>query len=356
MVSGAEVRLGVDGRLARGELRELYSFSAGVPTRRRVAGGETFNSGLFAEAAWASVRLTLSGGARLDHWRISDGELVERLLSTGQATRDDEYPDRSGWRPTARAAALLDISGGFSLRSAAYLAWRLPTLNELFRPFRAGADATAANPELRPERLAGIEAGIRHRRGGVDLSFTAFANRLADPIANVTLGHGPGIFPGVGFVAGTYRQRLNVAAVKVRGIEASGEARVGFWTLRAGVSHTDAEVKAVGPAAALDGLRPAQTPDLMLTGGVSWDKDGRSVSVAIRHVGMQFEDDLNSEKLAPATTIDAFLGWPLGQRAQLVLRGENLLNETIVAGIADDRVIEQGTPRTFSIGLRLLSR
>jgi vitamin B12 transporter len=350
-----ELRIGLDGRLTSGESRELYSFAAGEPTRRRVAGGMTLNAGLFAEAAWTSDRLTLSGGARLDRWRISDGELVERLLSSGQPTRDDHYPNRGGWRPTARVAALFDAGGGFSLRSAAYLAWRLPTLNELFRPFRAGPDATAANPELRPERLSGFETGLRHRRGAIQMSLTAFANRLSDPIANVTFGQGPGTFPGVGFVAGAYRQRLNVAAVKVRGIEASGEARAGFWTLRAGASYTDAEVKAAGPAAALDGLRPAQTPDLVLTGGIGWEKGQQSVSLAVRHVGAQFEDDLNSEKLAPATTLDAFLGWPLGRRAQLILRGENLLNETVVAGIGDDGAIERGTPRTIWVGLRLLS-
>ena len=144
----AELRLGLDARFTRGESRELYAFSAGEPTRRRVAGGDTSNAGMFAEAAWTSRRWTLSGGARLDHWRISDGELVERLLATGVATRDDDYPNRSGWRPTARLAALVDLGGGLSFRSAAYLAWRLPTLNELFRPFRAGPDATAANPRF----------------------------------------------------------------------------------------------------------------------------------------------------------------------------------------------------------------
>ena len=161
---------------------------------------------------------------------------------------------------------------------------------------------------------------------------------------------------GVGFVAGAYRQRFNIAAIKVRGIEASGEARTGAWSLRAGASLTDAKVKAAGPAAALDGLRPAQTPDLILTGGASWEKDRRSASLAIRHVGSQFEDDLNGEKLGPATTIDAFLGWPLGRRAQLILRGENLLDETVVAGIADDGAVERGTPRTVWVGLRVVSR
>ena len=41
----------------------------------------------------------------------------------------------------------------------------MPTLNELFRPFRAGADATAANPDLDPERLAGAEAGLDYAKG-----------------------------------------------------------------------------------------------------------------------------------------------------------------------------------------------
>jgi outer membrane receptor protein involved in Fe transport len=188
------------------------------------------------------------------------------------------------------------------------------------------------------------------------MSLTAFVNRLADPITNVTIGQGPGVFPGVGFVAGDYRQRLNVGAVKVRGIEASGEARSGSWTLRLGASFTDAEMHANGAASALDGLRPAQTPNIVLTGGLSWEKDRRIVSLAVRHVGGQYEDDLNRQKLAPATTVDAFVGWPLGQRVQLVLRGENLLDETIVAGIADDGVIERGTPRTIWVGIRFSSR
>jgi vitamin B12 transporter len=161
---------------------------------------------------------------------------------------------------------------------------------------------------------------------------------------------GSGSLPGRTASAST-SQRSRFA-----GIEASGEARTGAWSLRAGASLTDAKVKAAGPAAALDGLRPAQTPDLILTGGASWEKDRRSASLAIRHVGSQFEDDLNGEKFGPATTIDALLGWPLGRRAQLILRGENLLDETVVAGIADDGAVERVTPRTVWVGLRVVSR
>lgn len=349
---GVELRVGADARFTAGESREFYAFAEGEPTRRRVAGGDSGTQGLFAEATWTGGPLVLSGGGRLDHWQISGGELVERLFATGEATRDDRFPGRSGWRPTARAAVLVDVGSGISLRSAAYLGWRMPTLNELFRPFRAGPDATAANPSLDPERLAGAEAGVRYSSGGIDLSLTGFANRLSGAIANVTLGHGPGIFPGVGFVAGDYRQRLNIDSVKVRGIEASGEARSGPWSLRLGASYSDAEVAAHGTAAALDGLRPAQTPRLMLTGGVVWESGGRAASLLVRHVGPQFEDDLNRRRLSPATTFDAFAAWPITERLQLIARGENLLDETVMATLGDDGSVERAAPRTFWIGLR----
>lgn len=352
-----QLRLGGDARRTEGESRELYFFVDGEPTRRRRAGGETFAAGLFGEATATLGALALSGGARLDRWRISRGELVETTIATGQSLRDEHYPSRGGWLPTARASAVVEAGAGVSFTSAAYLGWRLPTLNELFRPFRAGADATAANPLLDPERLAGFEVGARYRRAGVSLSATAFANRLSNSIANVTLAEGPGIFPGVGFVGrgGEYRQRQNLDSVRVRGLELSAEVRRGPLTASAGASFTDAKVRSDGPAAALDGPRPAQTPRVGLTGGLAGDKDGRSLSVLVRHVGPQFDDDLNRDRLPAATTFDAFAAWPLTRNLQIFARGENLLDELVVAGIGGDRSVERAAPRTFSIGVRFRS-
>jgi outer membrane receptor protein involved in Fe transport len=249
--SGIELRLGGDVRSASGESRELFAYVAGEPTRRRRAGGDSLTAGLFAEATADLGPLTLSGGGRLDGWRILDGKLVEREIASGAFLRDERYPGRSGWRPTGRIGVVYDAGPGFSLRSAAYLGWRLPTLNELFRPFRAGADATAANPLLDPERLRGAEVGARYSKAGVTLSATAFANRLSDAIANVTLGQGPGVFPGVGFVAegGAFRQRQNLDAIRVEGIEASAEVSHGALSANLGASLTHARIEGAGPAA-----------------------------------------------------------------------------------------------------------
>ena len=347
-----QVRVGADARFSTGETRELYSYVSGEPTRRRIAGGSSLTEGLFTEGSLARGALTLSAGARLDHWQISSGKLLEWLLATNSSTRSDRYPKRDGWLPTARAGAVLKVDGALSLRSAAYLGWRMPTLNELFRPFRAGADATAANPFLDPERLAGAELGVEYARGGISLSLTGFANRLSNAIANVTLGHGPAVFPGVGFVSGAYQQRENLDAIKVRGIEASAEAKRGAWSFRLGASYTDAHVLAKGSAARLEGLRPAQTPQLILTAGAGWTSGDRAIELEVRRVGAQFEDDLNQRRIRPATIANGFLAWPLGKRVQLVVRAENLLNETVIAGLNGDDSVERATPRTLWLGLR----
>jgi outer membrane receptor protein involved in Fe transport len=352
---GFELRFGADTRRTTGESRELSNYVSGEPTRRRRAGGETWTAGGFAEAAADVGSLTLTGGARIDHWQVSGGHLLERTIATGLVTRDDRFAKRDGWLPTARGGAVLSLGQGFSLRTAAYLGWRMPTLNELFRPFRAGLDATAANPNLNPEKLRGVEAGADLRRGEIHFALTAFVNRLSGAIANVTLGQGPGAFDGVGFVGagGTYRQRRNVDAVKVRGIEGSAEWNRGPWSVRAGASLTHARMEAHGASAFLDGLRPAQTPNFSATLGGGWTDGAKSAQLVIRRIGSQFEDDLNTRTLHAATTFDAFASWPLTKRLQLVARGENITNKLVEAGINGDGSIERATPRTLWVGLRL---
>jgi len=353
--AGIELRLGVDTRRTKGETRELANYVAGQPTRRRIANGQTWTGGLFIEGSTVVGGVTFSTGARLDRWQVSDGRLFEQTIATGVVTRNDEYAARHGWLPTARGGLLAPIGGGFTVRGAAYLGWRMPTLNELFRPFRAGLDATAANADLDPERLAGAEVGVEFHRGSWRLSLTGFANRLRDAIANVTLAQGPGSFPQVGFVAagGAFRQRKNLDAVSVRGLEASAEWTHGPWSVRAGASLTHARMDASGAAAFLNGLRPAQTPKFAATLSASWEKGGKGAEFVLRRVGRQYEDDLNTRVLNGATTLDAFASWPLTRRLQLIARAENLTNALVMAGIGGDGAIERATPRTIWIGLRL---
>jgi outer membrane receptor protein involved in Fe transport len=351
-----ELRLGGDWRRTEGETRELFAFVAGAGTRGRVAGGRTQTLGGFAEGAWTGDAVTVTAGGRIDRWSIADGRLHERMLATGAVLTDTAFRDRSGWEPTGRAGIAWRAGEGLTLRSAAYLGWRLPTLNELYRPFRVGVDATAANAGLAPERLEGIEAGLDWRpAAGARIGATLFANRLEDAIANVTMGRGPGLFPGVGFVAagGDYRQRDNLDAIVAKGVEVDARYASGAWTLSAGWSWTDAQVRASGTASALDRLRPAQTPRHSLSSTLAWAGDGARASLTARYAGAQFEDDLNRQRLRGAFTLDAGGLLPLGRKVAIEARAENLANARVLAGISGDGIEERATPRTLWIGLRL---
>jgi vitamin B12 transporter len=108
-----------------------------------------------------------------------------------------------------------------------------------------------------------------------------------------------------------------------------------------------------GAAVLLDGLRPAQTPNLAATLAGGWEQGGKGAQLIVRRVGAQYEDDLNTRTLHAATMFDAFASWPLNERLQLVARGENITNKLVETGINGDGSIERATPRILWIGLRL---
>ncbi len=355
---GAELRLGGEWRRTTGETRELFTYVAGNPTRLRRAGGASDTFGAFAEASWqASPDLLLTGGGRVDRWTLTDGRLRETVLATGAPLTTTDFANRSGWEGTGRLGFAWDAASLLTLRGAGYLGWRLPTLNELYRPFRVGADATAANAALAPERLQGVELGLDWEIFTLQLGATVFWNRLDNAIANVTLARGPGTFPGVGFVsaAGSFNQRQNLDAVEARGIEIEARADVGVFNFAAAYSYVDAEVRAGPGQAAIDGLRPAQVPRHFATGSVGWFPQGNDsgVNLTARYVGSQFEDDLGLLALDDALTLDARAALRISRNLLVELRGENLFDATVQAAISGPGIIERGMPRTIWLGVKL---
>tara|TARA_R100000501_G_scaffold4652_1_gene9932 strand:- start:21870 stop:23864 length:1995 start_codon:yes stop_codon:yes gene_type:complete len=343
-----ELRLGTDWRHTAGETKERFNFDGTRLASGRTAGGRSNTVGLFVEDSWQTTEdLTLTAGARVDRWWLDDGRLVEEGAVTS-------FGDRSGWEPTGRLAAAYDATPALKLRAAGYVGWRLPTLNELYRPFRVGPDATAANAALRPEESRGVEAGFDYQPlSTARLSVTGFVVRAKDMISNITLGEGPGVFPGSGFVFGSYRQRLNLDAVDSRGIEASAQAEIGRLTLTASYAFTDAEQKGSGPTAAQDGFRPPQIPEHSAFAGarVGLGESG-SVGASLRYVGPQFEDDLEQRPLDDFVQLDASAVLPVARGVALTLAGENLTDSRIEDGIDARGALSLAQPRTLWVGIR----
>ncbi|WP_077147620.1 TonB-dependent receptor [Sphingopyxis sp. KK2] len=335
------LRIGADWRRTTGRTEEDFFFSGVTPGRHRIAGGSSDTVGAFAE--WTSgdaadgLLWTLSG--RVDRWWLGTGYRLERNIG-GSMITDLNFNAREGWEGSGRAGVRW-TSEFFSLRAAAYRGWRLPTLNELYRPFRVGAEVTTANEMLKPERLWGGEVGADWDNGSTKLSATLFANHLSDAIANVTL-------------APNLNQRQNLDAIDSKGIEFSAEQVIGPATLRVTYAFTDAEVDASGLAANLDGRRPAQIAKH--GGSVSVRANGRGPFggfATLRYIGKQNEDDLGLLVLGDALTLDAGLSWHLSDAVSIEARGENLFDELVPAAISSAGIVERATPRTLWAGVRV---
>ncbi|HEY7806339.1 MAG TPA: TonB-dependent receptor [Croceibacterium sp.] len=335
---GHTLRLGADFRRSHGKLAEdAYSGATGLKTASHFAGGTNTDWGLFAEDDWELGPVTLTGGVRGDRYTIRNG-YYRSVNAAGVTTIDNTFPNRSDWQVSWRGGAVFHATKALQLRAAVYTGLRLPTLNELYRPFVVFPVTTHANAALKPERLFGYEGGLDWQATpGVKFSLTAFDNRLKDAITNVT-------------VDATNNMRENIPAIRAKGVELTGEAHLGRFGFDGSLAYTHAREHA--PGADLDGFRPSQTPAWDESASVSYrPKDRMLFSATVRHVGRQFEDDQETYVLPAATTVDLFAQVPLFEKLSFVARAENLFDAKVVtrnqAGSED-----LGTPQTFWAGFR----
>lgn len=334
------LRLGADYRRSKGRMEETgYNATTGAVTTHNRAGGTNGDLGLFVEHDWTLGDIILTAGARADRWTVRDGYYQQRNGS-GTLLTDNRFAGKSGWDASFRGGVLANLGEMLRLRGAAYSGVRLPTLNELYRPFVVFPVRTEANAELGVEKLRGFEAGIELQPSkGVSLALTAFDNRVKHAIANVT-------------IAQNLRQRQNIDEIRAQGLELSASVERGPISLSGTLAYTDAKVRENGIDDTLDGNRPAQTPKWAATGTLAWQPRANwLVSLTLRHTGRQFEDDLETDVLPAATTLDAFARVPLWDRLNLVLRGENLFDEKIITRNQGGS-IDLGVARTVWAGLR----
>jgi outer membrane receptor protein involved in Fe transport len=346
--SDAVTTLGLDARRVEGETREsfLYSVPLTAFTRDRRAGGEQTFVGLFARHDRALLpTLHASAGARLDRWQNTGGFRRERNTTTNALTLDQHFPDQDGTEFSPNLGLVWQPTPDFRARASAYQAFRVPTLNEYYRPFRVGAVTTNANPDLVPETLTGFETGLDFGRPDAPLgaSLTAFVNELSEAVTNVT-------------IAPNTRERRNLDHVRVQGLEASVRARPhATLTLEAAYLFTDARVTDPGSAApsSLDGNRLAQVPRHTVTTTLDWRAPlDLRVTARARWFSAQYEDDENTLRLAPAATVDLGVSRRFGRHWELFIAIENLFDTEVETGRTTAGVVSIAPPRWSRAGLR----
>lgn len=355
------LEFGVDSRRMSGETNERFRNLGAGFTRQRRAGGDQWTLGLYGEYAYEADWGALSATLRYDRWRTYGGERLEASIEEGPADfsnplREDEIEDRSGGVWSGRIGAEVPLTGAVNLRTAAYKSWRLPTLNEFYRPFRVVNDITEANPNLTPETLYGIEIGFDYEPlNTVKGSVTFFRNWLHDGVGNVTIGFGPGFFELGGFVpaGGVLRQRANIDRSVTDGIEVHGALDLqSGWALTARYLYARARVTRFDARPELKGLRPVQTPRHSASLGAQYDgSDAWSASAELRYASSQFDDDLNTRRLDGIVTVNAGAEVGLSDTLSLTARIENLFDAKVVSAVTADGLETLAQRRFWRVGL-----
>jgi outer membrane receptor protein involved in Fe transport len=292
----------------------------------------------------ATASLSLTAGARADHWRNDDGR--QATWTSAKPSRvTTQLPTRSDEAFSPRVSAVYRFERDVIVTASAYRAFRAPTLNELYRSFRVGNVITQASADLRAERVTGTEGGFRFSPAGSRFRASArfFWMDMTNPVANVTIGS----------VEGTIlRQRRNLGSIRSAGAELEAEVSLRHDVLvHAAYLFDRATVTAFPADPRLVGRLVPEQPRLGGSFRVQAVEPFGTFAVQARWAGAQYDDDLNQFALAAYGTIDAFASRRVSRIAQVFVAGENLANSQYEIAMTPVAMI--GWPRSVRIGIRI---
>jgi outer membrane receptor protein involved in Fe transport len=347
---------GADFRQIDGATNEKASFIGGRFTRLRHAGGEQGQAGLFVSAGYeAASKTRVDASLRGDAWWLENGKRLETSLVTGLPLRTDLQPDRDGIEPSFSLALTHPLTDDLELGFSAGTSFRLPTLNELHRPFRVRNDITEANPALDPERFYSVEGTLDWKPADC-LSFDAsvFHHWIRDAIANVPVTDPAQIAAIFGTIpaGGSGSQRQNVDEARVLGVQAGMEWKPrevltlglkGIW------SETEFAESSKQPL--LEDKPFPQAPDLRLIASADWHAMERlTLSAGYEYGSHQFDDALAARRIPSYTSARIGATWKVREDLLLHARVDNLFDEEIATGLSTDGIRTIAGPRSLWVG------
>jgi len=275
--------------------------------------------------------LRVGGGTQLQHGVYGQADATLGWLKLFAGVRHSFAGEGSRF---------LSPSGGFvagkkrlRARASVYRSFRAPTLNELYRDFKAGNTTTKANPALLPETLWGAEAGFDFVGENSTVRVTAYRNALDNLITNVTLNSSP---------TAIVRARANAAAALSRGVEAEFRQRLRDFTGELKYLYVESRY--------VTGFRVAQIPKHQGTAQLTYHRGGTFASAGLRTYAYQFDDDLNVYRLPGYASLQFVLHRHLARALSAEVALENALNRQFYTAFTPTPNI--GAPRLWHVGLR----
>ncbi|MGA2360473.1 MAG: TonB-dependent receptor [Terriglobales bacterium] len=324
-------------------------YSSGAHTHNTAAGGRQRTLGWFGEDILRlRQKWTIILAGRFDDWSNFNDSSICTPVSGTCTSPSTLYPARNATAFDPRLSVLRSLNSHVSLTASMYRAFRAPTLNELYRPFRVGDILTYNNPYLNAERMTGAEAGVNvagwDRKLG--LRGTFFWSDIVNPVQNVTISQTSSLIT---------REKENLGRIRSRGFEIDGVVHVNREIqISAGYEFTAATVVSYPspPSVSLVGLEVAQVPRNVFTWEARyWNPSRLLLSLQGRFVGQQFDDDQNQFPLDRFYTMDLQVGRALTRHLEVFAAAENLLDQRYQ--VARTPIVNIGPPILYRVGLRL---
>jgi outer membrane receptor protein involved in Fe transport len=361
--SAHELTVGADLFRVDGEVNEDFRLVNGQLVQRRRVGGEQLLWGAYAQdVIRPAERVRLLASARYDIARRSGGFRRETNLQTDALLIDTAYVADAESTFNFSVGARWDVSERLAARASGYRAYRSPTLNELYKPFREpGNVLTEGNADLNAERIVGIEVGADYAIGSRALvRGTVFWARIRDPIVEATVAEAGGtsrVIQPCGFVpaGGVCRQRRNLESLRTTGIELELQIQpAAAWTLSSSYLWNPTRIGSGSSNPELEGKHGARSPEHAFTGSLRWaDPALADISFVARWVGRRYEDDLNSLPLASFFVLDGRAERAIGARWRLFAAVENLFDNEYETSRALSGLVRVGGPRLLRGGIRV---
>jgi outer membrane cobalamin receptor len=319
------VLFGAETKFIRGDTQEVRLTQGRILGTSDEGGTQHVGSAFVQDTIVVNDRLTVVASGHGDGWHT-------RSRSTGYNKTLGSF--------NPRASFAYRLGNGFSLRGSTYGGFRAPTLNELYRDFRAGNTQTNHNQALRPESLKGGDGGLFVAHANMSARVTEFWNVLDEAITNITLSTTPSLI---------IKERQNADKLRSTGIEFEADVRLPA-SLSVGFTSALVNARYKGDTS-LRNNRVPQVPKYNVGLNIRYSGKPWTASGQLRITGPQFEDDLNLFTLRRATVLDIFGGRALTGRASVFIAVENVLDNEYDVGRTP--VLTVGLPRAARAGVQI---
>ncbi len=276
-----------------------------------VSDGVEHVTGLFVERTWRFKNVTPQVGVRVDSARATNS-------GSTRSHKDLNAQARVNWR----------LSQDWTLDWEVGTAYRLPTLSELYFSGKTPRGEVRGNPNLAPEKTAGLQATLLREGASTTFEVTAFSNRVEDYIERFE-------------ITDELRSYRNIGSGKLWGLDGQIIWRHSAFTQRLSWQWQRGTAKS--------GTTLADLPPPTLRYNGSWTSSRYSLGLDVRYQAPQDNVGPGERPLNSALIVNASALWKFSEQWRSEISLTNGLDRGYRVSADDDAPLSMGRAVTFTL-------